>query len=348
MKKRSIKPWISNILFIALGILISSSCETLGDLSNLVLDATFYERLAERWAPVHYQDVDPTGGDGLNGRADYITAINFDGDWDAQNNWENLEDPIHSVDAYGYYSVVQTSTHWFILYAYYHPRDWVDLEDFNLDTHENDMEGLLTIVRRPAQEGPNEFGELQGMITVYHLDFFSYITPGSPLTEGQEDIDGTLEMENVPDQLNAGMLHPVTAQQSKGHGIKAHPQVQIEGGDGIKYFPSVDVAQSPSGPNDRAVKYKLINIFEPGGLWDHRDDPLTFASPGVFRGDDGGDNKANAPWNWDDNDDGSNLRGGELATNPAKLVNIYFDDLGDFSTTYEFNLYQGIQPSSAE
>ena len=343
MKKRSINCWILYTLFTGMGMMVSSSCETLEELSNLVLDATFYERLAERWAPVHYQDVDQTGGDGLGGRADYITAIDFDGDWDALNNWENLEDPTHSVEAYGYYSVVQTSTHWFIIYAFFHPRDWVDLEDFSLDTHENDLEGLLAIVKRPAQAGPNEFGELQGMITTFHLDFFSYITPGSPLTDGQEDIDGTLEMENVPEQINAGVLHPVTAQESKGHGLKAHPQVQIEGGDGIKYYPTTDAAQAPSGPNDRAVKYKLVSIFEEGGLWDHRDDPLTFASPGVFRGDNGTNNSAKTPWKWDDNDDGNQLTGGELATDPARLVNIYFDDLGDFSTTYEFNLYQGIQ-----
>lgn len=324
-------------------LLVGSSCETIEEISNLILEATFYERLAERWAPVHYQDVDPSGGDALGGRSDYITAIDFDGDWDTQNNWENLEISSNKAEGHCYYSVVQTSTHWFIIYAFYHPRDWTDAPDFGLDTHENDMEGLLAIIRRPAQSGPNAFGELLGIVTVFHLDFYSYISPGSPLTDGQEDIDGTLEMEDVPDQLNAGLLHPVTAQEAKGHGLKAHPQVQIEGGDGIRYYPSLDVAGEPSHPNDRNVKYKMTYIFEEGGLWDHRNDPLTFASPGVFKGDNGQDNSANAPWKWDDNNDGGELTGGELATDPAKLVKIYFSNLGNFSETYEFNLYQGIQ-----
>lgn len=342
MKRRNPILLLSPYIFIISFVLTINSCDKLEDITNLVLDGTFYERLAERWAPVHYQDVDQTGGDGLNGRSDYITAIDFDGDWDALNNWENLESNTNSVQAYCYYSVVQTSTHWFIIYSFFHPRDWVDLQDFGLDTHENDLEGILAIVKRPAQEGPNNFGDLLGLVTVYHLDFFSYNAPGSPLTDGDEDIDGTLQMENVPEQLNTGALHPVTAQQSKGHGIKAYPDVQIEGGDGIKYWPSVDVAEAPSSPNDRAVKYKLVNIFEEDGLWDHRNDPQTFHSFGVFRGDNGSNNSANAPWKWDDGDDGSQLTGGELANDPAKLVNIYFDGLGNFSQTYEFNLYQDI------
>lgn len=327
------------LLTLSLGF---NGCETIGDLSKLVLDATFYERLAERWAPVHYQDVDISGGDGLGGRSDYITAVDFDGDWDAQNNWENLADNTIAPEAYGYYSVVQTSTHWFIIYAFYHPRDWTDGVDFGLDTHENDMEGLLTIVTRPANNSPNDFGELQGLLTVYHLDFFSYTPSGSPLSGGQEDIDGTLQMEDVPDQLTSGLLHPATGQQAKGHGIKAFPQVQLEGGDGIKYFPTTDAGQVPSHFNDRMVKYKLVNIFEPGGLWEHRNDNLTFTANGKFRGDNGQDNSANPPWGWDDGDDGSQLTGGELAIDPARLVRIYFSNLGNFSEDYEFNLYQDI------
>ncbi len=37
-----------------------------------------------RWAPVHYQDTDVTGSHALSGKADYITAITFDGDWNYQ------------------------------------------------------------------------------------------------------------------------------------------------------------------------------------------------------------------------------------------------------------------------
>ena len=55
-----------------------------------VLKPGFYENLALRWAPVHYQYVCEQGKDGLKGKADYLTAVDYDGDWDMNNNWENF------------------------------------------------------------------------------------------------------------------------------------------------------------------------------------------------------------------------------------------------------------------
>ncbi len=83
-----------------------------------------------------------------------------------------------------------------------------------------------------------------------------------------------------------------------------------------------------------------MNIFDAGGLWERRSNPETFASFGAFRGDEGKDDAANAPWGWDDHDDGSALQGGEHATDPAKLVAIYFSNLGNFSRDYVRNPYQ--------
>jgi hypothetical protein len=45
--------------------------------------------LALRWAPVHRQDTDQTGSQGLGGAADYITNVDYDGDWIGNNNWDN-------------------------------------------------------------------------------------------------------------------------------------------------------------------------------------------------------------------------------------------------------------------
>ena len=44
--------------------------------------------LALRWAPIHHQDVDATGSHALGGRSDYLTRVDFDGDWDGRNNWD--------------------------------------------------------------------------------------------------------------------------------------------------------------------------------------------------------------------------------------------------------------------
>ncbi|HEY1016431.1 MAG TPA: hypothetical protein VGE07_27220 [Herpetosiphonaceae bacterium] len=282
--------------------------------------------LAYRWAPVHFQDTDSSDYD-----ADYITAVDYDGDWDAKNNWERQDDNGAALKAKAYFSIVETATHWHIVYSFYHPRDW---EDFLAGTdaeHENDLEGALVVVRKDG----SAFGAFEGMVTVAHSDFFSWTPPGSPWRSGRESIDGAVVMRSFD-----GVSRPTTFQEAKGHGLKAWNGGGFPGGDGVIYEPSLTVAEVPSGGNDSSARYQLIDVFAAGGLWAHRSDPLTFASWGVFRGDNGKDNAANAPWKWDDKDDGGALPGGELATDPAKLINIYFSNLGAFSLTYARNGYR--------
>src|SRR5687768_12342519 len=95
--------------------------------------------LALRWAPVHYQDTDPTGSHALGGAADYISRYDFDGDLDGRNNWDRAGNGAYPLSAHGYYSVVETSTHWFIVFMFFHPRYWTDA--FFDTEHENDAEG---------------------------------------------------------------------------------------------------------------------------------------------------------------------------------------------------------------
>lgn len=76
----------------------------------------------------------------------------------------------------------------------------------------------------------------------------------------------------------------------------------------------------------------IVNIFEKNGLWDHRFDKKTFSKWGTFRGDNGKDNAAHAPWLWDDKDDGP--KKGAMAFDPAHLTADYFNGLGNFSKKY--------------
>jgi hypothetical protein len=294
--------------------------------------ATFYDNLVLRWAPVHHQDVDNSGCGAMNGRGDYITAINFDNDWNSRNNWDNIE-PSKNYNplAHCYYSVVETSTHYFILYAFFHPRDWANVCFFGIDYHENDLEGQLSIIKKATTN--NGYGEFLGMVTVAHTDFYSFTPTGSSLQANNEDIDGTVSYENYNNEQ-----HPVTAQESKGHGLKAWPAYKIIG-DGIKYYPSLTTAEAPLNNNDRNVTYKLVNIFEPNGFWAKRYDASFLNNAKSFHSTKGSGN-ANTPWNWDDKND--NPSAGELATDPVKLVKDYFKNLGNFSSTYTKNQYKGI------
>ncbi|MCP3137912.1 hypothetical protein [Pyxidicoccus xibeiensis] len=297
----------------------------------------FRAALAKRWAPIHYQDVDVTGSHSLSGRSDYLTRVDFDGDWSGTNNWENTAS--RPLTAHAYHSLVETSTHWYLVYTFFHPRDWSD-NIFDSE-HENDGEGVMLVVERNG----TEYGALIGAVTVAHKDFFSFVPDGSPVGSGSENLDGKLSMA-----LFEGVQHPITAQEAKGHGLKAWPAYDIVG-DGVKYFPSLSTAEEPSSPSDSDVRYKLVDIYGSEGLWPRRSLTTLFASEGTFRGDTSGGcglvagqcgtNSANAPWGWDDQNDGPILRG-ELATDPAKLAAYYFSPSSRFSTTYTFNPFKGI------
>jgi hypothetical protein len=292
--------------------------------------------LALRYAPVHYQDVDLPGRHGLGGKADYITRYDFDGDLDARNNWENAGKARHPLAAHAYYSVVETGTHWFIVYLFFHPRDWTNAF-FELE-HENDAEGLLIAVARDG----SRYGSLKAAVTVAHTNFYSYVPSGSDWSARDESVDGKLELVRYE-----GALHPVTAQESEGHGLKARPDYDLES-EGVIYYPSLAIAEVPEHPDDRSVRYRLIDVFEPAGMFAQRKNPALFASYGTFAGDRAGGcgsgalgctrNAANAPWGWDDSDD--RVPRGALAADPAGLVKSYFTSPEAVSTSYSFNPYR--------
>ena len=75
-------------------------------------------RIAAALAPVIYQ------GLGDHPRADYLTNFDFDGDWKGDNNWKNLDNKTFPLKAYVYFSVIETTTHYYVHYAFFHPRDY--------------------------------------------------------------------------------------------------------------------------------------------------------------------------------------------------------------------------------
>jgi len=98
-----------------------------------------YKALALEFAPVIYQDV--AGGTAL--KADFLTSLNFDEDWDVTNNYEQhgRKDLVASV----YYSVVESESHWFITYGYYHTHDRGYANDV---VRENSMKGAVVVVAK--------------------------------------------------------------------------------------------------------------------------------------------------------------------------------------------------------
>jgi hypothetical protein len=301
-----------------------------------VADAPFRAELAFRYAPIHHQDVHTRGEHSLRGAADYITAVDFDGDDDASNNWDNAGDPRFPLAAHAYFSVVESASHWFITYLFFHPRDWSST--FFETEHENDSEGVLLAVARDG----SRFGALRAAVTVVHSDFYSFLPVGSPWSTGRESVDGKLSFMPF-----AGELHPVTAQQAETHALKAWPYHRIRR-QGVVYYPSLTEAEVPTSPDDRQVSYRLRDMLEPGGLWSRRDNRKLFARFGVFAGNASSGcgqsaiwctkNAARASWGWNDHDDQSPT--GAMASHPAALVRAYFGAREQVSQAYLFNPFR--------
>ncbi|MBN2442963.1 MAG: hypothetical protein JXJ04_16510 [Spirochaetales bacterium] len=275
--------------------------------------------LAEYYAPVIFQDVDTEGkcDHADNGRSDYITKINFDGDWLARNNWEN--EPDYPLKAYVYYSVVESNLRYYITYAIFHPRDFKNSWEPETE-HENDMEGLWMTVYKDG----TWYGSLEAMVTVAHLDFYQY----SNYEVGErESKDGPITLTNGK---------PTIYIQCRGHGIKGKGSSSFGGDDGVVYKYS-GTAQQPNSPTSHlnystACTYDLVHIDE---LWERRPGGPFYASGTLyhsltsFLGDSrvegcGCSLKSNSPhppWGWDDWNDGDEIQAGKHFTDPS----YYFD-----------------------
>ncbi|MEE6263921.1 glycosyl hydrolase family 18 protein [Plantactinospora sonchi] len=326
--------------------------------------------LAQWWAPVHFQDVDTSGDTSFGGESDYLTSYDFDGDLNGRNNWENASE--HPLRAYMYYSVVQTRTFSYLLYVFFHPRDWADgslddsLED--VSEHENDTEAALMVVAN--DDTPH--GTLKAVITVSHSDFHSWVPEGSDFTSGDETVEDSIGLMSSPH--DDGHQRPWTGQQTGSHAAWAmgpdytpsnELRAEYDNGDGILYYPG-STAEVPEGPDDRDVRYALTDIFAPGGMWANRNLTTLFATVTNFAGDDGDNpngarcgsgtvfdvchtDSASAPWALDDANDGPGK--GYLATNPGELVHNYFNwpgkpDSADLE--YTWNEYNGVTPPDPE
>jgi len=277
-----------------------------------------HHQLAVYWAPVLFQDIDYD-----DYRADYITNFDFDGDWNPLNNWENMPD--YELKAYVYYWVVETTSHWFLGYTLFHPRDWSDDITAPFDQHENDMEGCLLVIAK----GHWGYGEFVLMMTRAHENFYSYKdydnSPSNEVTDGHEDIDGDVEFEEH---------HPYIYIKAEGHAVYGDLRWEVKdfpSGDGVVYRYTGNAGE-PRDSNNRNVEYDLIYI---GDLWDKRNDTDLFYEFGTFWGDDWGENKADAPWGWDDKDDGE-VYADQFFIDPAYVVDYYHDGLGNFSHDYIF------------
>lgn len=318
-------------------------------------DTDRYHKLAERYAPYVAQETwfDP--------RADYICRFDFDGDWDGVNNWDNLEKG--SPQGYVYYTAVETSTHWFLHYSFFHARDYSD-NCIAGTCHENDNEGIIFTVLKDD----SEYGRIEIMETLAHNNVYTY-TNRRDLRAKLHNIDGPLELVDE--------THPVVFLEAGGHGA-------LGGGDKKIWFDSKrrawrqntgvtykykGVAEVPVGGGmDSDIGYELLPIFDhwwtkhqQGEAWKER----TFADymeyrpfgnrprpenpriASAFAGVKHSANKARPFWGWFDMKGRSKkvLAPGQWALDPAYSVfqSLTFPRNEQWSMDYTYNPYLGFQ-----
>lgn len=284
--------------------------------------AALHQELAQHYAPVIQQ--------GVASDQDFITAVDFDGDWIGNNNWENQ--PGGNLSAYVYYSVVETESHWFLFYSLFHPRDYTGdpCEDTG-GCHENDMESIQVIV---AKDG-TEFGHLQVVQTLAHRNIYLYAIDPS-VGQNALKVSGSVDLEGS---------HPIVYVETFGHGIYAHRQILVP--YRVVYRVG-EQAEVPEGLKDEDVSYQLVPIYDT--LWAHRDEigpgrafdePFDYHGrtlPAAVDGDDYGEDRASTPWGYDQ-DTGETLLPGDWFLDPARALAYHARFEGEFSTTYVYNPY---------
>ena len=314
-----------------------------------------YRRLAEHYAPT------VAGETWFQPKSDYLARFDLDGDWRGDNNWDRAE--VGSSQGYVYYAAMETSTHWFLIYNFFHPRDYSD-KCVAGTCHENDNEGMILTIERDG----SEFGRLQTMETLAHNNIYSYRNDRS-VKKGVHRFDGNVELHDGS--------HPVVFIESGGHGVygsaDGHSRYSVRRnefseGTGVTYV-FKGKAERPRHPDDREVGYELLPIYEHWWLRAHgaskqsrafdayypyepfggRPRPRLAEIAGSFLGRKHGSNKAKPFWGWHDNRTRKRkvLATGQWGLDPAYAVSRNLRFPGRFSVDYTYNPYLGIGEPSA-
>lgn len=286
------------------------------------------EEIAVHYAPEIHAAVNVLLSD--SGRGDFLAAADFDGDWQAINNWEHMTD--YPLLATVYYSVQETDTHYFAGYYFYHPRD--DAEIW-LDRHENDFEGIMLAIPKAA----DGFAPPIAMYTQGHGYVPFYFDADWAMTEGSRRGGGLLLDGDRP----VVYIAPNGTLSNAGHSVESaagHTAYWAVGHSGVRYYHGGE-ARKPvtfnGGFADNPCSYALASLDV---LWDKRSGPYgdsgLFAHYSAFRGENWGENSANPAWAW------RNKTiygfGGSFLSDPAWTFNRAVEGIG-LSFNYQRNPY---------
>lgn len=222
------------ILTAAASLLFASSLAQAAARASLEAEAAALEM---RWAPVLVQSVSAD-----HPERDRPLPVDFDGDWDATNNWRNSTPEHRSTRAAVYGAAILSESHAYLTYTLFFPRDWATPACVSLVCHDNDLETLLVVVERPSEARPH--GKLVLVESKAHRGFPWAVGSAVALDP-------------------AG--HPLFSVESEGHGI--YPILDEPPPDprsSVRFVPP----EHPAEPARGTESYALLSLHET--LWARR------------------------------------------------------------------------------
>jgi hypothetical protein len=167
-----------------------------------------------KYAPVIFQETNKKANPE---HWDFITSIDFDGDLQSNNNEKSIKSNKNPLPATVYYSLVESETHYFIVYSLFHPLDWDTVPDFIPFTwHENDMENIQVVIRKKTAKLPESVVLLA---TQAHIDTQLSSASGSDISSSEKIKLTRQKVSLLSDNLTGNGTHTGLYVESGGHGI---------------------------------------------------------------------------------------------------------------------------------
>ena len=287
--------------------------------------------IEEYWAPQFYVETD-TDCYGC----DYFGRVNYDGDFNASNNAENLHG--RTLSGYVYQSKVVTATHYYLGYYLFFPLVWTPdgLGSF-VYSYENVMKGILLVVRRDG----TDFGTLELMETTTLNNVLQYNEQNVALS-GRDTLEGTVRFDTTghhPIVYVSSRSHNLYGNENNAANVGLWDENGFPDGRGIIYN-YYNLAGVPENISDEDVSYTFEDLSDLFAYKNSLGEDKLFREFCIFSSDLQPNNRSLAPWCFMDvlNAD---QPVGWLLWNPADMVAWQFQAGwgGDISKRYEINPY---------
>lgn len=233
---------------------------------EIVPEGWSVEQIAMLYAPVVLQE---TSAPGQSAHYDHLCAIDFDGDWNTRNNLASLEKDGERPDlkATVYYAVIETKTHFAIVYSFFHPLDW-SYEDQRLWCwYENEIKNVQLLIRKTGAEQMT--GQIWSVAVQrsHGVDF--YKTSACQLGEkGISFKTAAIMLTDATGKPCADGTHPVLVMTSGRHQLfmpEEKPELfanrhTLKLMRGITYLPAT--ANPEPGEKASRIAYTLVSLTQ--------------------------------------------------------------------------------------